>query len=72
MTLTRILVMVQIALGDLADRVRHHDDERGATAVEYGLLVALIAGVIIVTVTALGGKLDGIFSSIKNALPGGS
>ncbi|PUA80614.1 Flp family type IVb pilin [Nocardioides currus] len=30
------------------------DHERGATAVEYGLLVALIAGVIITTVIFLG------------------
>ncbi len=36
--------------------------ERGASAVEYGLLVALIAIVIIVAVTTLGGNLSGIFS----------
>ena len=37
--------------------------ERGASAVEYGLLVALIAIAIIVGVTALGGKLNAIFDS---------
>jgi Flp pilus assembly pilin Flp len=31
-------------------------DEKGATAVEYGIMVALIAVVIIVAVTALGGR----------------
>jgi pilus assembly protein Flp/PilA len=36
--------------------------ERGASAVEYGLLVALIAIAIIVAVTTLGGTLSGIFS----------
>lgn len=36
--------------------------ERGATAVEYGLLVGLVALAIIVAVTSLGGKLSGIFS----------
>ena len=51
------------------DRVR---EEKGATAVEYGLLVGLIAVAIIVTVTALGGKLNGLFTSVKDALPGGA
>ena len=44
--------------------------ERGATAVEYGLLVGLIAVVIIVAVGLLGTKLNGLFTSVKNALPG--
>ncbi len=36
-------------------------DERGATAVEYGLLVALIAAVIVAVVVTLGGKInDGV------------
>jgi len=43
--------------------------ERGATAVEYGLMVALIAVAIIVTVTALGGQLNGLFQSVSDALP---
>ena len=37
-------------------------DERGATAVEYGLMVALIAVVIIGAVTALGGNVSAIFT----------
>ncbi len=36
--------------------------ERGATAVEYGLLVALIAAVIAVAVTTLGNRLPGWFT----------
>jgi pilus assembly protein Flp/PilA len=43
--------------------------ERGASAVEYGLLVALIAIVILVAVTALGGKLSGVFQKTANSLP---
>ena len=35
--------------------------DRGATAVEYGLMVALIAVAIIVAVTTLGTKLSGLF-----------
>jgi len=40
------------------------DDERGATAVEYGLLVALIAAVIIVAVTLLGSNLSSLFNTV--------
>ena len=47
------------------DRMR---DEKGATAVEYGLMVGLIAVVIIFTVTMLGRQLDGLFQRITNAL----
>jgi pilus assembly protein Flp/PilA len=47
-------------------------EEKGATAVEYGLLVGLIAVAIIVTVGLLGGKLNSLFSSIKDALPSGT
>jgi pilus assembly protein Flp/PilA len=42
--------------------------ERGATAVEYGLMVALIAVAIIVTVTAIGGQLDRLFTEVETAL----
>jgi pilus assembly protein Flp/PilA len=47
-------------------------EEKGATAVEYGLLVGLIAVAIIVTVGLLGTKLNTLFTSIKDALPGGA
>jgi pilus assembly protein Flp/PilA len=38
-------------------------NERGASAVEYGLLVALIAVIIIVAVSALGHTLSGVFTN---------
>jgi pilus assembly protein Flp/PilA len=47
-------------------------DEQGATAVEYGLLVALIAIAIIGTVTVLGTKLNNTFNTISNKLPASS
>jgi pilus assembly protein Flp/PilA len=43
--------------------------DRGATAVEYGLMVALIAVVIIVAVSALGTQLSGLFQAVTNKLP---
>jgi len=42
--------------------------ERGATAVEYGLLVALIAAVIVTVVAALGGKINAAFTAVTNAI----
>ncbi len=45
-------------------------DEEGPTAVEYGLMVALIAVAIIGTVTALGGSLVGIFTAVSAAIAG--
>lgn len=44
--------------------------EKGATAVEYGLMVALIAVVIIGVVTALGLALQGKFSQVSTAVGG--
>ena len=43
-------------------------DENGASAVEYGLLVALIAAVIIGAVTLLGTKLSNIFGGVNSKL----
>jgi pilus assembly protein Flp/PilA len=40
-------------------------NEKGATAVEYGIMVGLIAVVIIVAVQPLGTKLDGLFDSVN-------
>ena len=40
--------------------------DRGATAVEYGLMVALIAVVVIVAVTALGTNLSAIFNTVAS------
>jgi pilus assembly protein Flp/PilA len=43
-------------------------DESGATAIEYGLLAALIAVAIITTVSTLGGRLDATFDSVDDDL----
>jgi len=45
--------------------------EKGATAIEYALMVSLIAIAIILTVTALGGQLNSVFQSITGSLGGG-
>lgn len=46
-------------------------DDDGATAVEYGLMVSLIALVIIVAVTAFGASVKGLFAFIVAAHPFG-
>ena len=43
-------------------------DERGATAVEYGLLVALIAAVIVAVVVTLGQKIKDAFTTVDGSL----
>ena len=50
-------------------RARH--DERGASAVEYGLLVALIAALIVASVLFLGNALNGIFDDTGTCINGG-
>ena len=44
------------------------DEEKGATAVEYGLLVSLIAIAIIGAVFALGGTLSDLFDDVEASL----
>ncbi len=45
-------------------------DEDGATAIEYGLIAALIGVAVIAAVRAVGTNLEATFSSIESALPG--
>ena len=47
---------------------RFVSDERGATAIEYGLIAALIAVVIITGVTAVGTNLSTTFTNISTTL----
>jgi len=44
------------------------DSDEGATAVEYGIMVALIAVAIIGTVMAVGGQLNTLFGEVQAAL----
>jgi pilus assembly protein Flp/PilA len=46
-------------------------DQSGATAIEYGLIAAGISIAIIATVQAVGGSLNGTFTTIQNALAAG-
>jgi pilus assembly protein Flp/PilA len=52
-------------------RITRRRTEDGASAVEYGLLVAAIAAVIVVIVFALGGMIKGAFSKTCTAVGNG-
>ena len=48
---------------------RFAKDESGATAIEYGLIAALVAVVLVTALTAMGTKLSGTFTTISSKLP---
>ena len=49
-------------------QIRLRNSERGATAVEYGLMVALIAVVVIVAVSLLGTRLSTLFDNVASSV----
>jgi pilus assembly protein Flp/PilA len=61
----KLFITLQVLRGDFMDRF---DNEEGATAVEYGLMVSLIAVAIIVAVRAVGVSLNGLFGQVSAAL----
>ena len=55
------------------ERIRNFlQDESGATAVEYSLLVALICITCAVTINALGKNLGGVFTKVDISAPAAS
>ena len=55
-------------LATLKARLVEADKERGATAVEYGIMVAAIAAVIIGIVITLGGQVETVFTNVNESL----
>jgi pilus assembly protein Flp/PilA len=53
----------------LKNAIKLFKDEEGATAVEYGLIVAAIAGLIIAVVFVLGNKAKNAFNNVQSAMP---
>ena len=47
-------------------------DEQGATAIEYGLIAALIAVAAITAMTSLGGTLSGTFANVNTEMSAGT
>lgn len=63
--LTRAVVSAQTGAADLKERAA---DDRGAVMAEYGLLLALIAVAIIVTLTVFKNSLTSVFSDATTTL----
>jgi pilus assembly protein Flp/PilA len=63
--MTKLFVTLQTLAMVTRDRIR---EEKGATAVEYGLMVGLIAAVIVGLVATLGGQLADMFEEVTEAL----
>jgi pilus assembly protein Flp/PilA len=63
----RMFTGAQTFVGTLRARAQ---EEGGATAVEYALMIALIAAVIIVAVTFIGNSADSKFQSVGTAING--
>lgn len=59
----QLLVTLQSFVGGRMNR-----DDKGATAVEYGLMVSLIAVAIITTVGLLGTSLNTMFGAVKGSI----
>jgi pilus assembly protein Flp/PilA len=58
-------IIATLHVAGLKLKERALSGEQGATAVEYGIMVALIAVVIIGAVSALGNNLSGLFNGIN-------
>ena len=63
--MTSFMVSMMAFVAGVKDRF---SSEKGATAVEYGLLVALIAAVIVGIVATLGGQINTAFTTISGKL----
>ncbi len=63
--LLKMVAAVQLGFAALNDKA---NKDRGATAVEYGLMVAAIAVAIIVIVFTLGGHLSSLFGKVDSSI----
>ncbi|MDT0195015.1 Flp family type IVb pilin [Arthrobacter sp. AB6] len=63
--MTSLMVSMTAFIAGIKDRLA---SEKGATAVEYGLMVALIAVFIITAVALVGTNLDAIFNEVAGEL----
>lgn len=61
-----VLASIMSYIVNLEERRKN---DKGATAVEYGLLVALIAAIIIIAVATLGTKITGAFNKVNSSIP---
>ena len=65
--MAKLYVTLLSLVSSATDRVRNNDE--GATAVEYGLMVALIAAIIVGIVGTLGGQVQNAFQTVSSQMP---
>lgn len=65
--LLRVIVSLQMLVLAAVEQSRR---EEGATAVEYGIMVAAIAAVIVTVVITVGAQVNGAFGRVRDALAG--
>lgn len=64
-TAVKAYIRVVSKVADVRERLR---EDRGQGLVEYGLIIALVAIVLVAALVALTGGLNGVFSKITNSL----
>lgn len=62
-----LLITLQSFFVDTADRLK--GEQKGATAVEYGMIVGLLAVLIIGVLVVLGPQLAALFQGVSDQLP---
>jgi pilus assembly protein Flp/PilA len=66
--LSGISILIGKEIESMRKMMRFLKDEEGATAVEYGIMVAAIAAVIVVVVYAIGGRVNTAFTTVDTAM----
>ena len=54
----------------LAKLLSFFHDDKGTTAIEYGLICALVVALVAVALPLLGGTVQGLYMRVVNAFPG--
>ena len=65
--MTSLMVSTLVRFNTLKARLK--GEEKGATMVEYGIMVAFIAVVVMAAVIILGPEIAGLFTSVSDKLP---
>ncbi|GAA2727118.1 Flp family type IVb pilin [Actinocorallia aurantiaca] len=68
--INKAVIRLHVGYRALRDTVLEHERDRGATAVEYALIVSLIAVAIVGVVAALGGTITEIFTTTNDQIQG--
>ncbi|MET3770579.1 pilus assembly protein Flp/PilA [Arthrobacter nitrophenolicus] len=65
--MTSLMVSMTAFIAGVKDRLTR--EEKGATMVEYGIMVAFIAVIVMAAVIILGPEIAGLFTDVSTAIP---